>query len=103
MKKSKESRALLDAIHAGEQEEIRLRAAMMAAVDEGVGMLFEALERTGQLDNTFIIFLGDNGYFFGEHGLGPGAALRLRGRHTRAVHRALSEAHQGRLAPEATS
>jgi arylsulfatase A-like enzyme len=71
LKKSKEARALLDAIHAGKQEEIRLRAAMMAAVDEGVGMLFEALEATGQLDNTFIVFLGDNGYFFGEHGLGP--------------------------------
>ena len=66
-----QSRALLDAIHAGEQEEIRLRACMMAAVDEGIGMLFQALERTGQLDNTFILFFGDNGYFFGEHGLGP--------------------------------
>jgi N-acetylglucosamine-6-sulfatase len=66
-----QSRALLDAIHAGEQEEIRLRACMMAAVDEGVGMLFDALERTDQLDDTFILFLGDNGYFFGEHGLGP--------------------------------
>jgi N-acetylglucosamine-6-sulfatase len=66
-----ESRVLLDAIHAGEQEEIRLRACMMAAVDEGVGMLLEALERTRQLDDTLILFLGDNGYFFGEHGLGP--------------------------------
>jgi N-acetylglucosamine-6-sulfatase len=71
LRKNKQSRELLDAIHAGTQEEIRLRACMMAAVDEGVGMLFEALERTGQLDNTFILFLGDNGYFFGEHGLGP--------------------------------
>ncbi len=44
---------------------------MMASVDEGVGMLFETLERQGQLDDTFIVFLGDNGYFFGEHGLGP--------------------------------
>ena len=34
-------------------------------------MIFETLERTGELDNTFILFLGDNGYFFGEHGLGP--------------------------------
>lgn len=66
-----ESRELLQAIHAGEQEEIRLRAAMMAAVDEGIGMIFEALEKSGELDNTFILFLGDNGYFFGEHGLGP--------------------------------
>ncbi|MEK6245214.1 MAG: sulfatase-like hydrolase/transferase, partial [Pseudomonadota bacterium] len=65
------ARKLLDSIHAGTQEEIRLRARMMASVDEGVGMILETLERTGQLDNTVIIFLGDNGYFFGEHGLGP--------------------------------
>jgi N-acetylglucosamine-6-sulfatase len=71
LRKMPESRLLLDAIHSGEQEEIRLRAAMMAAVDEGVGMLFDALDATGQLDNTFILFLGDNGYFFGEHCIGP--------------------------------
>ena len=71
MRKLPQSRVLLDAIHSGEQEEIRLRAAMMAAVDEGVGMLFETLEARGELDNTFIVFLGDNGYFFGEHGIGP--------------------------------
>src|SRR5205085_6613516 len=65
------SLAMLKAIHAGKQEEIRLRAAMMAAVDEGIGLIFEALEEKGELDNTFILFLGDNGYFFGEHGLGP--------------------------------
>jgi N-acetylglucosamine-6-sulfatase len=44
---------------------------MMAAVDEGVGQLLAVLEKKGELDNTCIIFLGDNGYFFGEHGLGP--------------------------------
>jgi len=71
LRKSDQSRAMLAAVHSGQQEEMRLRAAMMAAVDEGVGMLFEALERSGELDNTFILFLGDNGYFFGEHGLGP--------------------------------
>ena len=71
LKKSEESRQMLAAVHSGEQEEIRLRACMMAAVDEGVGRLLEALERTGQLDRTFILFFGDNGYFFGEHGLGP--------------------------------
>jgi len=43
----------------------------MASVDEGMGDVFKALEETGQLDDTFILFLGDNGYFFGEHGLGP--------------------------------
>ena len=65
------SRELLEAIHAGTQEEIRLRARMMAAVDEGVGQILEVLEKKGELDNTCILFLGDNGYFFGEHGLGP--------------------------------
>jgi N-acetylglucosamine-6-sulfatase len=71
MRAEPKSRALLDAIHAGTQEEIRLRARMMASVDEGVGMILDVLEKKGELDNTCIIFLGDNGYFFGEHGLGP--------------------------------
>ena len=63
------SRDILAAMDGGTQEEIRKRAAMMASVDEGVGMLLEALEKTRQLDNTCIVFLGDNGFFFGEHGL----------------------------------
>jgi len=42
----------------------------MASVDDGVGKLFQALEETGQLDNTVFIFTSDNGYFWGEHGLG---------------------------------
>jgi len=71
LKATERAQAVLTAIHAGTQEEIRLRAAMMASVDEGVGMLLDALERTGQLDRTCIVFLGDNGYFFGEHALGP--------------------------------
>jgi arylsulfatase A-like enzyme len=71
LKQSEKSRKLLEPIHAGQQEEIRLRAAMMASVDEGVGKILELLERKDQLDNTVILFLGDNGYFFGEHGLGP--------------------------------
>ena len=64
-------RAVMDWIQSGSQEEIRQRAAMMASVDEGVGQLFDALERDGTLDDTLLLFLGDNGYFFGEHGLGP--------------------------------
>jgi len=41
----------------------------LASVDDGVGMLLSALERTGQLDNTLIIFTSDNGLLLGEHGL----------------------------------
>jgi arylsulfatase A-like enzyme len=46
----------------------QLRA--LAAVDEGVGQLYQALAENKQLDNTLIIFTSDNGYFWGEHGLG---------------------------------
>jgi len=70
LRKDPSSRAFLDAIHVGTQEEIRERAAMMASVDEGVGALLDALEETRQLDRTCIVLLGDNGFFFGEHGLG---------------------------------
>ena len=39
------------------------------AVDDGVGRIFEALEQTGKLDDTLVIFTSDHGYFYGEHGL----------------------------------
>ena len=65
-----ESRPFLEGLHTGTQEEIRRRAAMMASVDEGMGSIFQELARKGVLDETLILFLGDNGFFFGEHGLG---------------------------------
>jgi N-acetylglucosamine-6-sulfatase len=45
------------------------RQTALAAVDDGVGQIVKALEEQGQLANTIIIFAGDNGYFYGEHGL----------------------------------
>ena len=42
----------------------------ISAVDEGVGRIFAALEKLGQLENTVIMFAGDNGYMHGEHGMG---------------------------------
>ena len=71
LKDSKLARDILAQLHSGEQEEIRQRARMMASVDEGIGAILDVLDRQGKLDDTFIVFLGDNGYFFGEHGLGP--------------------------------
>ena len=52
-----------------DDETIRNRLRMLKAVDEGVGQMLRALEKTGQLDNTVVIFTSDEGYFFGEHGL----------------------------------
>jgi N-acetylglucosamine-6-sulfatase len=42
---------------------------MLAAIDEGVGQLFTALEETDQLENTVLVFTSDHGYWNGEHGL----------------------------------
>jgi arylsulfatase A-like enzyme len=38
-------------------------------VDSTCGRLLAELKRQGVLDNTLVIFTGDNGYYFGEHGL----------------------------------
>lgn len=39
------------------------------SVDDSVGQLYAALKAAGQLDNTLIIFAGDNGLLNGEHGM----------------------------------
>jgi N-acetylglucosamine-6-sulfatase len=52
-----------------DDETIRNRLRMLAAVDEAVGKIFKILQETHQLENTLIIFTSDEGYFYGEHGL----------------------------------
>lgn len=42
---------------------------LITHVDDVVGKLVHDLERKGIADNTVIIFMGDNGFFLGEHGL----------------------------------
>lgn len=39
------------------------------SVDDSVGRLVAMLEKSGQLDNTLIVFMGDNGLLNGEHGM----------------------------------
>jgi arylsulfatase A-like enzyme len=39
------------------------------AIDEGVGKLLAALEETGQLADTLVVFSSDQGFALGEHGL----------------------------------
>ena len=43
------------------------RAGSMLAVDDHVGKLVKTLKKTGQLKNTMIVFLSDNGWLQGEH------------------------------------
>lgn len=41
----------------------------LLAVDDSVGRLLDNLEKSGELENTVVLYLGDNGFIFGEHGL----------------------------------
>jgi len=50
-------------------ETVRDRLRMLAAVDDGVGLLFSALEKSGTLNDTVIVLTSDHGYWYGEHGL----------------------------------
>lgn len=44
-------------------------AETLCAVDDSLGRLMDALKSRGELDSTLIIYMGDNGFAFGEHGL----------------------------------
>jgi len=44
-------------------------AETLMAVDDSVGRVLDTLRKRGQLDSTLIIYMGDNGFQFGEHGL----------------------------------
>ena len=46
---------------------VRDQLRCLASVDDGVGMIVDALRGTGVLDNTIVIFTSDNGYLLGEH------------------------------------
>ncbi len=40
----------------------------VAALDEGVGKVVEALRKSGQLENTLIVYTSDQGFAWGQHG-----------------------------------
>ncbi|MFB6295301.1 MAG: sulfatase, partial [Halobacteriales archaeon] len=43
-------------------DERQIVAGMVAAVDDGVGRILDALERTGQRDDTVVVFTSDHGH-----------------------------------------
>jgi arylsulfatase A-like enzyme len=43
--------------------------ATLLSVDDSVGRLRQWLDETGQLENTVVVFVGDNGLLEGEHGM----------------------------------
>ena len=44
-------------------------AETLLAVDESVGRVLDELKKRNELDSTLVIYMGDNGFAFGEHGL----------------------------------
>ena len=43
--------------------------AMTDLIDHQVGRMLDALDRTGQLENTIVIFMSDHGEMLGDHGI----------------------------------
>lgn len=41
----------------------------LLAVDDSVGRMLTVLRERGQLEDTLVVYMGDNGFAFGEHGL----------------------------------
>ncbi|QGJ68845.1 Hypothetical protein PBC10988_5090 [Planctomycetales bacterium 10988] len=52
-----------------QDEKRKTYAAMVYAVDRGVGQLVDALRKTNQFENTLIVFLSDNGGKLGSGGM----------------------------------
>jgi len=68
--------------------------AMTDLIDRQVGRMLDALDRTGQLENTIVIFMSDHGEMLGDHG------IYLKGPHfyEPAVHVPLIVSWPGRIA-----
>lgn len=58
-----------DYAKASYQEFLKRYLRCVKGVDDNVGRLLNALKESGELDNTVIIYTGDQGYFLGEHDL----------------------------------
>jgi N-acetylglucosamine-6-sulfatase len=57
------------------RENYQQRLESLLAIDEAVGEIVRALEATGEISRTYIIFTADNGFFHGEHRVPSGKVL----------------------------
>ena len=56
------------ALQSNDLPTLRNYFSQMAMVDDGVGQVLDALERTGQAENTLVIYTSDHGMSLGTHG-----------------------------------
>jgi arylsulfatase A len=62
-----------------EADPLKRYGAVVTALDRGIGRVLDALEKSGQADNTFLFFMSDNGGFrLGRKGLDIGSNEPLR-------------------------
>ena len=70
----KSARSRGQALRYGYDEEENIRRhtqryyAAITEMDATLGEIFAALDEAGLRDNTYVFFMGDNGWFLGEHG-----------------------------------
>ncbi len=57
------------------KENYQQRLESLLAVDDGVAQIVSQLQAIGELDNTYILFTSDNGFFHGEHRVPAGKVL----------------------------
>ncbi len=72
----KELPSLSSAAIAAIQRRYQCDLESLVGVDHTVKKIWRALGKTGERDNTVIVFTSDNGYFFGEHRL-PASKFRV--------------------------
>lgn len=56
-------------------QDFQARREALLAVDEAVAAVIDSLGRAGRLDDTYVIFTSDNGFFQGEHRIAKGKYL----------------------------
>ncbi len=68
----------------------------LLSVDDSVGRLYDLLKQRGELDNTIIVFMGDNGILNGENGM-----VDKRTAHEPSIRIPLVVRYPGLVKPEA--
>ena len=74
---------------------VRAYWATLISVDDSVGRLYDVLKERGELDNTVVVFMSDNGILNGEHGM-----IDKRTMHEPSIRVPLVVRYPGLVAPD---